>query len=1086
MTTSIPDEYTKVERPLIEQLKSLGWQHIEGDIDVPYLTERDSFREVLVAGRLREAVRRINIDENGDEWLDDSRISHAVGALERLGAVKLVEANQAATELLLKGTQVEGDPDRHGGKEQTVRFIDFDHPERNDFLAINQFRINPAWAVADRDFIVPDIVLFVNGIPLVVIECKSPAATNPMEEGITQLLRYANLREWVEENEGVERLFHYNQFMVATKFDEARAGTISASYEHYTEWKDTSPVPASDVAKDLGVSKLSSQQTLTAGMLRPAHLLDVIRNFTVFKQDSGRTLKIVGRYQQFRAVHETIRRLTTGKTREQDGEFDRRGGIIWHTQGSGKSLTMVFLVRKMRTIPELRRFKVVVVTDRIDLEDQLRSTATYTGETVRPSRKDWKRKESPTRRLMRVLREDGADLVFGMIHKYRNQDKPDDHRDQDQEKLFPVLNESSSILLLVDEAHRSQAHDLHANLMKALPNCAKIGFTGTPIIMGERKRTHEIFGEFIDRYTIKQSEDDDVTVPILYEGREVKGAVANGGTLDELFAEAFKAKTQEEMEAIKKRFATKSRVLEAPELIAAKARDILQHYVDSVMPNGFKAQLVATSRLAAIRYQGALCEAHQELLKELERLNPALLRLSDEEREKLDERVQFLIRAHPRLETIRRLEFATIISGDHNDEPFYKEWSDAAKKKACIERFKRPLVHSDSNKQDGLAFLCVKSMLLTGFDAPLEQVLYLDRFMQGHELLQAIARVNRKTSGKKFGLVVDYFGVGGRLKEALRVYSAEDIEGALVSIKDELPRLRDRHQRVLNVFHDRGIPDIGDDEACVELLRDIKIRAEFIVKLKQFLESLDIIMPRPEGLPYVRDARQLGFINKAAANRYRDSQLNIVGAGPKVRELIDEYITLCGIDPKVPPISITDEDFEAVVDGRASTRAKASEMEHAARYHISKHFHEDPAYYRKLSERLEEILRGFENNWEELVKALREFTRTIRRGRAKDESGLDPKTQAPFLGILMEETDAEGKEYEEWKGLIPLTVELVDHIRQEIHIRDFWRNAHAQEVLRGWIVRFLDDNDIIPFERQEAVADRLVQLAKARHVSLMA
>ena len=1073
--TDTPNEYTRVERPFLEQLKGMDWQHIKGDLDVPYLTERESFRDVLLMDRLRDAVRTINVDENGNPWLDDRHISQAVGDLQRLGSAGLMEANRTATDLLLKGAQVEGDPNQRAGHDRTVRFIDFENIRNNDFLAINQFRVDPLWATGNRNFIIPDIVLFVNGIPVVVIECKSPAATNPMEEAISQLLRYANRRDWIESDEGAERLFHYNQMMVATKFDEARFGTISASYEHYTEWKDTSPVPTGEVAADLGVERLSSQQMLVAGMLRPAHLLDLIRNFTLFKQESGRTVKIVGRYQQFRAVHGAVHRLLTGKTRERDGEFDRRGGIIWHSQGSGKSLTMVFLIRKIRKIPELRGFKVVIVTDRRDLEDQLSDTATLTGDVIT--------RVMDTGALQNVLAQEGADLVFAMIQKYQQRDE--EAPDEDGGEPFPVLNTSESILVLIDEAHRSQASDLHANLMHALPNCAKIGFTGTPIIMGDRKRTHEIFGDFIDRYTIRQSEADEVTVPILYEGREVRGGVAEEQDLDDLFEALFSARSSDEVEAIKRKYASKSRVLEATELVAAKARDILRHYVDHILPNRFKAQVVATSRLAAIRYQKALTEARDELIAELEGIDPALLTLDDEAITHLDADTQFLIRAHAHLDTLRRIEAAAVISGAHNDDPAWREWSDSSKKEVRINRFKKPLVHDRPELQNGLAFLCVKSMLLTGFDAPVEQVLYMDRFMQGHELLQAIARVNRTGSGKAYGLVVDYFGIGDRLTLALAVYSADDIEGALVSIKDELPKLSDRHQRVRAVFHDRGIPNIAADEACIELLRDTKIRAEFVVKLKQFLDSLDIVMPRPEALPYLRDARQLGYINKAASNRYRDSELNIVGAGHKVRKLIDDHVISKGIDPKVPPISITDTGFEAAVDAHVSPRARASEMEHAARYHISAHFHEDPAYYKKLSERLEAILQEFEDNWDELVRAMREFIHNLREGRQEDTTGLDPQTQAPFLGVLMEEADASGVDRQEaLKKLVPLTVDLVEHIKQEIGIRDFWRNTYRQEVLRGDIAHLLDAHDVTPFDRQERVADRLVHLAKARHVSL--
>jgi type I restriction enzyme R subunit len=980
-----------------------------------------------------------------------------------------MEANQAATDLLLRGTVVEG---LRGGRDQTVHFIDFEHPDRNNFLIVNQFRVDPPGVIGNRGFIVPDVVLFVNGIPLVVIECKSPAATEPMEEGIDQLLRYSNQRDWIEETEGAERLFHTNQFMISTWFYEARVGTVGASFEHYLEWKDTSPVPMADVAAEMGCEQLHSQEILVAGMLRPAHLLDIVRNFTLFKQDAGRTIKVVARYQQFRAVHEAIRRLAHGQTRTQHGDSDQRGGIIWHTQGSGKSLTMVFLVRKMRTLHDLRRFKVVVVTDRTDLEKQLSDTAVLTGETVR--------KATGTDNLQDILAEPGADLVFAMIQKYQNRDE-DTEPDEEME-LFPVLNESEDILVLVDEAHRSHSSHLHANLLRALPNCAKIGFTGTPIIMGARKRTHEIFGPFIDSYTLQQSEADGSTVPIIYEGRTARGVVDQGGSLDRLFEDMFADRTPEEMEAIKTRYATQGNVLEAKRLIAAKADDMLRHYVAAVMPNNFKAMLVAVSRRAAIRYQAALAAARDSLVVELNALDPALLSLSPDKLEVSSPDIQFLVAAHSHLDTIRRLEFAAVISGGHNDDPTWRHWSERGQVDAHIERFKKPLVHTDPTKQDGLAFLCVKSMLLTGFDVPLAQVLYLDRAMRGHELLQAVARVNRTNPGKSRGLVVDYFGIAHHLKEALDAYSDADIQGALISLKDELPVLADRHQRAVAVFENRGLV-VANIDACVDLLRDMRIRADFVVKLKRFLESMDIVMPRPEALPYYADAKRLGFISKAAANLYRDSQLNISGLGHKVRRLIDTHVMASGIDPTIPPVSIMDAEFESVVEGHVSPRTKASEMEHAARYHISQHFREDPAYYRKLSERLEAILREFEGRWVELVEALRPLIQDIRRGRPKDETGLDPKTQAPFLGILREEFEAD-LDREQLTHLAVLTVEMVEHIRQEIRVIDFWRNTYAQTTLRGWIVCFLDDHDAVPFERQQAVADRLVELAKVKHVEL--
>lgn len=1103
------NEERQVEKPLIEQLRGMAWQYLPGDIDVPDFTERSSFREVLLHGRMLAALKRINLDDAGQPWLDDSRANQALGHLERLGANKLMEANQLATELLLKGTSVEAPADDASNRERSVKFIDFDHPERNDFLVINQFRVDPPWAVGGKGFIIPDLVLFVNGIPLVVIECKSPSATNPMEEAINQLMRYANQRDWVEQDEGAERLFHYNQFTVATFGYQARVGTFTATPEHYLEWKDTSPVAMEEVCRELGVDKLTSQQTLVIGTLRPAHLLDIVRNFTLYQQAGGRTIKIVGRYQQFRAVQKAIKRLQQGQTRAQQGESDQRGGIIWHTQGSGKSLTMVFLVRKLRTMPDLRRFKVVIVTDRTDLEKQLAATATLTDETVR--------KATSTQRLKDLLGQEGADLVFAMIQKYQEredvaeviafnkakaeepqtdydkvaEDKGEYDIEADRLMLadadFPVINESESILVMVDEAHRSQASQLHANLMRALPNCAKIGFTGTPIIVGDRKRTHEIFGDFIDRYTIKQAEDDGATLPILYEGRTAEGEVADGRDLDELFEDMFRGRSQEELEAIKAKYATKGNVLEAPKMIDAKAEDMLRHYVGNILPNGFKAQVVTVSRLAAIRYVEAFQSAKQELLKSLSILDPEWLAMDADELERQDEHVQFLVRAHHYRDTIEHLDFAVVISGSHNDDPAWKEWTDKSKQDARIERFKKPLFHEDPAKRDGLAFLIVKSMLLTGFDAPIEQALYLDRSIRDHDLLQAIARVNRTHPNKHCGLVVDYYGVGHHLKDALAVYADEDVTGALTSIKDELPILSDRHQRVVAVLTDRGVADIKDVDACVDLLRSKAVRAEFVVKLKKFLESLDVVMPRPEALPYVRDAKILGFINKAAANLYRDNQLNIMGCGEKVRQLIDEHIESTGIDPRVPPISILADDFEEVVGRHKSKRAQASEMEHAARYHIRKHLNEDPIYYKKLSEKLEDILKQFADQWDELVEALRAFTAEVQAGRKGDPTGtgLKLETEVPFFELLAEEADLDDSpSTETLTRLAGTTVELVAHLSQEIRLVDFWRTPEAQRRLRGWVVDFLDDNDLVPFEAQERCADRIIELARNRHAWL--
>lgn len=1107
--TSTPTEWSEVERPLLLQLGRMGWQYLPGDIDVPDLTERENFRQVVLYGRLREAIKRINAD---DGPVDDLTVDRAIRALEATGGQALLEKNRILTERLIKGVPVES-TDPGAQRQRWIRFIEFDpaKQDRNDFLAINQFRVD---LPGRGTFVIPDVVLFVNGLPLVVVECKSPSITDPVGEGLDQLLRYSNNRYWVEEDEGIEDLFLFNQLMVVTSFYKARLGTLGAYHEHYMEWKDTTPLTLEEVASELGKTpdKLKSQELLAAGALRPAQLIDILRNFILFKIEDGKLIKIAPRYQQFRAVHKAVDRLLTGKTRQQDEkDQDRRGGIIWHTQGSGKSITMVYLVRKMRTIPKLRAFKVVVVTDRTDLEKQLRDTAALTGETIRPDDQDNRRRTSATETLKAILREQSPDIVFAMIQKYLERTgeaevfeyevpvHPPKHREdlqvadaprtktlrqvvRDQE--FEVLNESPNILVLIDEAHRSHTKTFHANLMKALPNAAKIGFTGTPIMRSDKASTQGIFGEFIDKYRLNEAVEDEATVKIVYEGRTADGLVEHTDRLDQKFEDQFREYTEAEKQVIKNKYAAEGDVLEAPKLIAEKAADMLRHYVRAVLPNGFKAQVVAVSRLAAIRYREALAEARARLAAEIEALDPGKLRLSGEDLEREDEYTRFLIGASKHLDTIRRLEFAAIVSHNHNDPPSWRNWTDKASQDALIARFKKPLVHEDPTKQDGLAFLCVKSMLTTGFDAPVEQVLYLDRKVVAHELLQTIARVNRRVRGKDCGYIVDYIGVARHLHDALGDYD-DETHDPMVDVRDEVPKLRDRHKRVLDVFLTRGISSIRDIEACVDLLADVKIRSEFINTFRLFLESLGIVMPRPEAVPYLRDAKILGFIAKVAANLYYDDQLNLYGVRHKVKALIDEYIAANGIDPKIPPIEILDVNFAEHVDAGKSAKARASRMLHAARHHISIHLHEDPTLFTKLSERLEQILQDLKDNWTELERELRRFIdEELKQGREQQIEGLDPKVQAPFFGLLKEVIEAASGQKlqgDTFRSAVTATVEIVDHVRKEIVRVGFWRDPPSRQRLENWVYRHLRRSRLVPEDKVQEVAIRLVDLAKSRH-----
>lgn len=1083
-------ELEDVEKPFVEQLVKLGWTPVQGCTKDPAVTGRSSFKEVLQETTLREKLRALNL-RDGKPWLDDERVAEAISALTRLGTSHLVEANKKATELLHLGCTVNGLADWNGGRNQTIQYIDWATPANNQFTVINQYRVDcPPGYNAAKEYIIPDIVLLVNGIPLVVVECKSPTVADGLPLAVDQLRSYSNQRKAdgeVEENEGCVPLFYYNQALVVTTFDTAKVGTITAEFAHYAPWKTLVNHQGQDGMALLDKQQLSEQERLVAGMLTPSSLLDMVRSFVLFMQAGGKTIKVLCRYQQYRAVNLALLRMKTNPTRKQHGEFDRRGGIIWHTQGSGKSLTMVFLVRKMRHDEALRKFKVVMITDRKDLQAQLAVTANLTGEVIEIG--------NSAASVKKLVKAKGPALIFATIQKHRNPDAPklkDMRKREDIAQHYPVLNEDEHILVLVDEAHRSHAKDLHAMLMAGLPNCVKIAFTGTPIIMGKKKRTQEIFDEFIDRYTIKESEEDGATVPILYEGRTAKGGVKDGATLDEKFVDLFHEASKEKLEAIKKKYATKGHILDAPLLIAEKARDMLRHYVLNILPNGFKAQVVAHSRLAAIRYYEALGTARDELLQEAEQLTDAEKSMTAEEiMGHRSKNKQAVLWAWRQRDAVQALEFAPVISGTNTDDASYKQWTDGTRQEHRIKRFKKQFAIQASEHADPLAFLIVKSMLLAGFDAPIEGVMYLDRPIKEAELLQAIARVNRTGFKKSCGIVVDYFGVAHHLQKALSVYAKKDIEGALRSIKDELPNLRRRHKQVCSIFHQRDLDFYGDVESCIQALVNDKLRAQFSVALKQFLILLDAILPRAEALSYTGDAKQLAYVYARARNRYRDTVELGKDVGQKVRALIDEHVISLGIDPKIQPLELTDPKFAKYAASQGSDRAKASEMEHAIRSHLRKRAQEDPERYGALSKKLEQILKNCGQHWDDLLKKLQELIDEMTGKEEKHDpltAGL-PSYCGPFMRLVAAAHTDSGKTLteEQVKALQALTGEVVAVLATEIQEnRDLWapRKAADQDALNTEVFTQLV-NAGMDQERAGILADKLLATAKANTAKLM-
>jgi len=1027
------NELQYVEEPFLRQLERLGWKIIRGDKYDPIVSLREGFNEYLIEKELRETIKRIN------EWIEDDQINEVIHDITVPQSNNLLGANQEVLSLLLENTSV-SENRKTGERSPTVRFIDFKNPDKNSFLAISQFKVN---VPGTEKHIIPDIVLFINGLPLVVVECKSPYIADPIGEAVTQLMRYTNRRG---EKEGNEKLFWCNQILIATSRQVAKYSSITGEYEHYVEWKDPYPYTISDIDAE-GSEVVNSQQVLIQGMLSKSNLLDIIESFLLFREnDKGRIVKILPRYQQYRTVGKIAERLKSRKSPRE------KGGIVWHTQGSGKSLTMMFTVRKMYRDTELAKNKIVFITDRTDLEKQLKNTAKSVGYTVNVAHR--------ITDLKSFLRTNTPDLVMGMIHKFQ---------EKELEQEFPLLNTSENILVMIDEAHRTQYKFLGANLQKSLPNATKIAFTGTPI-----DKTETTFGEYIDKYTIRQSVEDGVTVEIIYEGRTHKGEISDKEAMDKKFEDVFKGVDDETRDKTLGQHQWKA-YLEAKGVIRDKAKDMVEHYLTHIFPNGFKAQIVAVSRMAAIRYKDALDQALKEKIKQYEQ---------DGYSEK-------------KIEELKRLKTAVVISGSQNDPPEFRPYTDEDKHDKAITSFKLPF---DAVNDDGVTgdvgIIVVCNMLLTGFDAPIEQVMYLDDVIKEHNLLQAIARVNRVEHNKSAGFVIDYVGIARHLREALAHFDAKDVEGMLAVIKDEQADIDSLNYSLLQIkdfFRKYDIKDTNDVDACVDLLAADECRNEFVALLKTFTRAMDRVLPGVEALKFTGDLKTFSFISETARNRYRDDKLSVRDASKKIREIVDEYLISKGVDPKIPPIPIFDEKFKVKINKEKSERAKAEELKHAIEEYIEHHTEEDPELFERFSEKLERLLKEYKENWEQLAKELQGLLEEIKQGRMAEKTfGLNPNSEMPFLGLLKREVfnvkDITELNQDQIDLLVQTTKDVLDIIKKEITKVDFWDNYTAQKRLKSFIISHLltvfKDNKEVSKGRN-TLAQKLLELAFHLHNKLV-
>lgn len=921
--------------PALQLLIKMGYLYVSPDEAMELRGGRTS--NVLLEPILKKQLEKINSIQYKDKEFafSDSNINAAVIALRELPIQDgFIKANQAFYDLITLGKSLE-QTILNDKKSFSFQYIDWKNIENNSFHVTEEY---PVLRSERNDTYRPDIVLFVNGIPMVVIECKSNVIKDPVNEAISQHLRN-------QHEEGIRALYQYSNLVISLAVNEARYATTATKKEFWSVWKEVfrtkeEGIHYGDAIRQLKNSELPSteriaifkqrfstvlqyfnqlekeevivteQDKLLFSLCQKARLLDLIFNYIVY--DDG--VKKITRYQQYFAIKETLKRISA-----PDANGKRTGGVIWHTQGSGKSLTMVMLAQLIATNKTIKNPKIILVTDRIDLNTQITETFQKCQVDV---------VEAVTGKdLVDLINSPKDAVITTLIHKFEaaiNQAKDG----------FT----SSNIFVLIDEGHRSQYGTFNVKMQKVFPNACFVAFTGTPL-MKKEKSTANKFGGIIDVYSITDAVEDKAVVPLLYEGRHNLIQV-NDKPLDTYFNKISEPATPYGKVALKRKFSSTNQINKADQVVEARSWDISEHFEANIQGTGFKGQIVAPNKTTAIKYR--------QYLKEIGKVSCEVLISAPDTRENYED------------------------AFEENEDvvlKFYKAMMDKYGKQKNYEKS----VISAFKKQEDPEIIIVVDKLLTGFDAPNNQVLYITRSLKEHTLLQAIARVNRVAEGKEYGFIIDYFGNLENLDNALETYSGlsdfehEELTGTIININKEIEKLPQAHSELWDIF--KTIKNRYDAEAYSELLSDDSIRHPFYEKLSAFVRLFKLAMASLEFNDssnettidkYKKDSRFFLQLRVDVKRRYYDD-IDISAFEPQIQKLIDKHITTEGEVLKITElVNIFDKDKrEAEVEKVVGKAAKADHIATRTVKAINVKMNEDPIFYKNLSVLIREAINDY-------------------------------------------------------------------------------------------------------------------------------
>lgn len=1055
--------------PALQLLVALGFTPLSQEEALRLRGGR--LRNVVLDDVLAEQLMRINrFKHRGREYGFDLEDAHE--AMRRLKPTPdrlkgLRGTNQDIYDTLVLGTTITKSIDGDS-KSYSFRYIDWERPENNVFHVTAEFSVERTASSQTKRC---DIVAFVNGIPLLVIENKRP--TESLRKADSQLIGYQN-----EDN--IPQLFHFAQLLIGMNRNEARYATVGTPRKFWQSWRDEQDTdetiaPVANQAltaaeKDAifsgdfagarayfdamaaeGDRAVTVQDRTVYALCRPERLLDLIRRFTVF--DGG--VRKVARHQQFFGIRRAVETV-----KQHDVSGARKGGVIWHTQGSGKSLTMVMLGRSLALERSIENPRIIIVTDRDDLDKQIKDT--FKSCDLEPVR------ATSGSHLLELI-HNKAPLVTTIINKFDT-----------ALKNSKLADDDPNIFVLVDESHRTQTgrygghSQFAAKMRRLLPKACYLGFTGTPLLKKE-KNTLSTFGRLIHRYAIDEAVADGAVVPLLYEGRLVEQQVS-GTVIDRWFEKISEGLTDSQKADLKRKFSRIDALAKTDQAIRAKAFDISEHYRQHWQGTGFKAQLVAPSKAAAVRFK--------EVLDEIGHVSSAIvISLPDENEgnEEVDQESKDLVR---------------------------RFWSQMMTRYKTEEEYNRQIIDAFKGSGDP-EMLIVVSKLLTGFDAPRNTVLYVCKSLKEHNLLQAIARVNRlyEDGGteKQFGFIVDYEGLLGELDSALTTYSAfdgyeaADLAGTVHDVREEIRKLPQLHDQLWDLF--KPVRNKKDMEQFEQHLADEALRHEFYARLKAFSRCLHISLSSDKLFDVFdeakidalkRDWKQFSELKRSVQLRYQET-VDVREFEPKIQKLLDDHVVAMPAETIIEVVNINDPDaLKAVVEETGVSEAsRADRIASATRRAITERMDEDPTFYKEFSVLLEETIRAYRekrlSERDYLNSVVNVASKVARRDRGRDvpESIRGDEDAQAFFGILDGQLKTEGDELVAGDDAAAIARQIIDIIKSHV-IVDIWSNEVAQNNLRNAIDDYFfdvlrDEKGIdLPVEVLDDLELKIMDLARAR------